>query len=97
MHKVKRRGNSDGDNSGSDSGSDGEVGDEVSAEEGGGGEEDVDGGESGETWIPSLEGFVKCLVDSKLVFDTVERIVDESSDVACECFFSPSHIICPFV
>ncbi|XP_056167358.1 probable inactive heme oxygenase 2, chloroplastic isoform X1 [Syzygium oleosum] len=91
--KVKRSGNSSGD-SGSDSGSDGEVGDVVSGEEegGGGGGEDVEGGlsseggEGGETWIPNLEGFVKYLVDSKLVFDTVERIVDESSDVAYAYF-----------
>ncbi|TQD73351.1 hypothetical protein C1H46_041111 [Malus baccata] len=45
-------------------------------------EADGDGGET-ETWQPSLEGFIKYLVDSKLVFDTVERIVDESNDVAC--------------
>lgn len=93
-HKVKRSGNGSGD-SGSDAGNDGEVGDVVSGEGGGEGEEDVEGGlssdgvESGETWIPSLEGFVNYLVDSKLVFDTIERIVDESSDVACECFFFP--------
>ncbi|KAJ3673225.1 hypothetical protein LUZ60_006599 [Juncus effusus] len=39
-------------------------------------------GEGEETWQPSMEGFVKYLVDSKLVFDTVERIINESSDVA---------------
>ncbi|KAL6593711.1 hypothetical protein ACP70R_048612 [Stipagrostis hirtigluma subsp. patula] len=33
-------------------------------------------------WMPSREGFVSYLVDSKLVFDTVERIVAESTDVA---------------
>ncbi|TVU46706.1 hypothetical protein EJB05_06257, partial [Eragrostis curvula] len=33
-------------------------------------------------WVPSIEGFVKYLVDSKLVFDTIERIVAESTDVA---------------
>ncbi|KAK6939571.1 hypothetical protein RJ641_029102 [Dillenia turbinata] len=43
-------------------------------------EEFVNGG--GETWVPSIEGFVKFLVDCKLVFDTLERIVDESSDVS---------------
>lgn len=100
-HKVKRSSNSSGD-SGSDSGSDDEVGNAVSGEEEGGGEDvegglPSDGGEGGETWIPNLEGFVKYLVDSKLVFDTVERIVDESSDVACECFFSPSHMAGPFI
>lgn len=91
-HKVKRSGNGSG-NGGGVSGSDGEVGDVVRGEdEEGGGEEEVegvlssDGGESGETWIPSLEGFVKYLVDSKLVFDTVERMVDESSDVAYAYF-----------
>lgn len=36
------------------------------------------------TWQPNMEGFLKYLVDNKLVFDTVERIVDESSHVACE-------------
>ncbi|KAL4291220.1 hypothetical protein GQ457_14G011920 [Hibiscus cannabinus] len=34
-----------------------------------------------------MEGFVKYLVDSKLVFNTLERIVDESNDVASEYFF----------
>ncbi|KAL1539219.1 putative inactive heme oxygenase 2, chloroplastic, variant 3 [Salvia divinorum] len=35
-----------------------------------------------ETWQPSIEGFMKFLVDSKLVFTTIERIVDESTDVS---------------
>uniref|UniRef100_A0A5B6ZS01 Inactive heme oxygenase 2, chloroplastic n=1 Tax=Davidia involucrata TaxID=16924 RepID=A0A5B6ZS01_DAVIN len=47
--------------------------------------EDDDGG-GGETWQPSMEGFLKYLVDSKLVFDTVERIVDESDDVSYAYF-----------
>lgn len=38
----------------------------------------------GETWSPSKEGFLNFLVDSKLVFDTIERIVDESEDVSCK-------------
>lgn len=37
--------------------------------------------EQGE-WMPSTEGFVRYLVDSKLVFDTIERVVAESTDVA---------------
>lgn len=42
-----------------------------------------DGGVSrGETWEPSVEGFVNYLVNSKLIFDTVERIVDDSTDVS---------------
>ncbi|KAK4387550.1 putative inactive heme oxygenase 2, chloroplastic [Sesamum angolense] len=45
-----------------------------------GGEEDNT--EDSETWRPSMEGFLKYLVDSELVFSTVERIVDESSDVS---------------
>ncbi|KAJ4790800.1 Heme oxygenase 2 [Rhynchospora pubera] len=32
------------------------------------------------TWQPSMEGFLKYLVDSKLVFETVERIIDESTN-----------------
>jgi len=57
-------------------------------------EDDDDGGvkeehekeEEGELqegeWMPSMEGFVRYLVDSKLVFDTIERVVAESTDVA---------------
>lgn len=45
---------------------------------------DVGGGGGGVTWQPIMDGFLKYLVDSKLVFNTVERIVDESSHVACE-------------
>ncbi|KAK8579988.1 hypothetical protein V6N12_070281 [Hibiscus sabdariffa] len=51
---------------------------EKSNENGGGGE--------AETWSPSMEGFLKYLVDSKLVFNTLERIVDESDDVAYAYF-----------
>ncbi|RRT39319.1 hypothetical protein B296_00059242 [Ensete ventricosum] len=50
-------------------------------------EEQAGGG--GETWQPSMEGFLKYLVDSKLVFETVERIVDESTDVARKNSRSP--------
>ncbi|KAF6163827.1 hypothetical protein GIB67_016167 [Kingdonia uniflora] len=39
-----------------------------------------------ETWQPSIEGFLKYLVDSKLVFETVERVVDESDNVAYSYF-----------
>lgn len=42
---------------------------------------------SDETWQPSTEGFLKYLVDSKLVFTAVERIVDESTDVSCELIY----------
>ena len=48
---------------------------------------DEDGnGDGGGGWEPSMEGFLKYLVDSKLVFSTIEQIVDESSDVSCEYF-----------
>ncbi|VVA98546.1 unnamed protein product [Arabis nemorensis] len=40
----------------------------------------------GETWRPSKEGLLKFLVDSKLVFNTIERIVDESEDVSYAYF-----------
>lgn len=40
-----------------------------------------------ETWQPSMDGFVKYLVDSRLVFSTLERIVEETEDVACMLFF----------
>lgn len=47
-----------------------------------GAEDDDEEEEDEEEWMPSMEGFVRYLVDSKLVFDTVERIVAESTDVA---------------
>eukprot|EP00262_Sarcandra_glabra_P005447 TRINITY_DN1705_c0_g2_i1.p1 TRINITY_DN1705_c0_g2~~TRINITY_DN1705_c0_g2_i1.p1 ORF type:complete len:307 (+),score=54.80 TRINITY_DN1705_c0_g2_i1:38-922(+) len=40
----------------------------------------------GDTWQPSMDGFLKYLVDSKLVFETLERIVDESNHVAYAYF-----------
>lgn len=46
-------------------------------------ESESDGDEL-DTWQPSMEGFLQYLVDTQLVFNTVERIVDESNDVACE-------------
>ncbi|CAG7864000.1 probable inactive heme oxygenase 2, chloroplastic [Brassica rapa] len=50
-------------------------------------QEGEDGDElEGETWSPSKEGFLNFLVDSKLVFDTIERIVDESEDVSYAYF-----------
>ncbi|CAA7026550.1 unnamed protein product [Microthlaspi erraticum] len=49
-------------------------------------EEDDDDEVEGETWRPSKEGFLSYLVDSKLVFDTIERIVDESEDVSFAYF-----------
>ncbi|KAJ1436799.1 heme oxygenase-like [Sesbania bispinosa] len=35
-----------------------------------------------DTWQPSMEGFLRFLVDSELVFSTLERIVDESENVS---------------
>ncbi|CAH2035014.1 unnamed protein product [Thlaspi arvense] len=49
-------------------------------------EEDEDDELEGETWSPSKEGLLNFLVDSKLVFDTIERIVDESEDVSYAYF-----------
>nr|AVY91856.1 heme oxygenase 2 [Saccharum hybrid cultivar SP80-3280] len=57
-------------------------------EDGGGGgmKEEHEKEEEGELeageWMPSMEGFVRYLVDSKLVFGTIERVVAESTDVA---------------
>ncbi|KAL6878228.1 hypothetical protein ACP4OV_012398 [Aristida adscensionis] len=48
-------------------------------------EEELEGEFQEGEWMPSVEGFVRYLVDSKLVFDTVERIVAESTDVAYLC------------
>ncbi|KAL0369021.1 UNVERIFIED_CONTAM: putative inactive heme oxygenase 2, chloroplastic [Sesamum calycinum] len=67
--KVKRKNNS---------AADGESEEEETGNVGG----EEDNTEDSETWRPSIEGFLKYLVDSELVFSTVERIVDESSDVS---------------
>ncbi|XP_062211462.1 probable inactive heme oxygenase 2, chloroplastic [Phragmites australis] len=45
-------------------------------------EEEEDGEFVEGEWMPSIEGFLRYLVDSKLVFGTIERIVAESTDVA---------------
>lgn len=37
-----------------------------------------------DTWQPGLEGFLKYLVDSKLVFETVEQIINDWNDPSCE-------------
>ena len=71
---------------------------EQEEEDGGGGvKEEHEKEEEGELeageWMPSMEGFVRYLVDSKLVFGTIERVVAESTDVACESRFSSS-ILC---
>ncbi|KAJ6792198.1 putative inactive heme oxygenase 2, chloroplastic [Iris pallida] len=47
-------------------------------------DEDEGGGIT--TWRPSMEGLLKYLVDSGLVFQTLERIVDESSEVSYTYF-----------
>ncbi|KAF5747064.1 hypothetical protein HS088_TW06G01242 [Tripterygium wilfordii] len=48
--------------------------------------EEEEGSDEAETWFPTIEGFIKYLVDSKLVFDTIERVIDESIDVAYSYF-----------
>lgn len=82
--KSKRKGGSDRESG--DSGSE-EVMDEgeISDSEGSVSVDKDDGDGNGKSWQPSIEGFLKYLVDSKLVFGTIERIVDESSDVSCMC------------
>lgn len=35
-------------------------------------------------WEPSVDGYLKFLVDSKLVYDTLERIVEDSAFPFCE-------------
>lgn len=45
---------------------------------------DDDDDDGDRTWKPSMEGFLKFLVDSELIFSTIERIIDDSHDVSCE-------------
>ncbi|KAK9096892.1 hypothetical protein Sjap_022389 [Stephania japonica] len=68
-------------NSNGNSGGDG---DESGIEDNNNEFDDCDGVE--ETWMPTIEGFVKYLVDSELVFHTIERIVDESDNIAYTYF-----------
>ncbi|GKE58699.1 heme oxygenase 1, chloroplastic [Tanacetum coccineum] len=35
-------------------------------------------------WEPSIEGYLKFLVDSKLVYDTLEKIVDKADFPECK-------------
>lgn len=41
-----------------------------------------------DTWQPSMDGFLRFLVDNNLVFATLERIVDESDNVSCKPLIS---------
>ena len=41
-------------------------------------------------WDPTVEGYLKFLVDSKVVYDTLEDIVREAPHPSCQCRFSPS-------
>ena len=36
-------------------------------------------------WEPTVEGYLRFLVDSKLVYDTLERIVEKAAFPECEC------------
>lgn len=54
-------------------------------------------------WEPTVEGYLKFLVDSKLVFESLERVVERAAFPECECCFSivymfdPSHFIIIFL
>lgn len=37
-------------------------------------------------WEPSIEGYLRFLVDSKVVYDTLESIVDKAAYPACKMF-----------
>ncbi|KAI3821131.1 hypothetical protein L1987_08688 [Smallanthus sonchifolius] len=51
------------------------------------GSDDNDGENSDDqTWEPELDGFLRYLVDSKFVFNMIERMVDESQDVSFAYF-----------
>lgn len=38
-------------------------------------------------WEPSVDGYLKFLVDSKVVYDTLEKIVQDAAYPYCEFFF----------
>lgn len=37
-------------------------------------------------WEPTIDGYLKFLVDSKLVYDTLDKILDKSDFPECEFF-----------
>jgi hypothetical protein len=39
-------------------------------------------------WAPSIDGYLRFLVDSKLVYDTLEGIVQEAAFPSCESAFN---------
>lgn len=45
-----------------------------------------------DAWHASMEGFISYLVDTHLIFATLQRIVDESDNVSCEFNISSSYI-----
>lgn len=49
-------------------------------------ENDNENGNDDVTWEPELDGFLRYLVDSRFVFSTIERLVDESQDVSFAYF-----------
>ncbi|MED6107078.1 putative inactive heme oxygenase 2, chloroplastic [Stylosanthes scabra] len=49
-------------------------------------DEESSNGHDSDAWHPSIQGFLRYLVDTKLVFNTVERIVDDSDHVSYAYF-----------
>ena len=37
-------------------------------------------------WEPTMDGYLRFLVDSKLVYDTLEKIIDGAAYPSCELF-----------
>ena len=48
-------------------------------------------------WEPAVEGYLKFLVDSKLVYDTLEGIVDKADFPECKVFFLKKTMFCQFL
>lgn len=50
-------------------------------------------------WEPTVDGYLRFLVDSKLVYDTLERIIEKAPFPSCEWFLFPFLVIFgyPFV
>jgi len=45
-----------------------------------------------DAWPASIEGFISYLVDTHLIFATLQRIVDESDNVSCESNSNSNYI-----
>lgn len=45
-------------------------------------------------WEPTTQGYIQFLVDSKHVFETMEALMKEASNLSCKCSSSHGQVCC---